>query len=911
MKPFSFLIVLLQLTLTLFSQKKLIDYTSSDEWPMVGDTKISNNGKYVAYGIRSKKTSPTLIVEAIDKSWRKEIAGGDNCMITGNNRFAICSVGQDSICIMELGSNNEKFIANANSFKIASEGNNKWLAYKSKNIPTELTLYNLVTNENKTIHSVLEYLFSDNGKYLLLELKIDGNSQATYSLVLMDFDERKDKIIWQGIDKASNFYFDKEETQLAFITENENLKRSFPVLRYYKTGMDSAIIRVDTLTPGMNQDLSISPNPRIWFSENGLKLFFNIIHALPFKNGDTNTILMPSVDIWSYKDEFLQSQQLLQEKMENNRNFLAVIDKDENRVIRLINDTDGYNILEPADNGNGEYLVVKSKVNNAEEWRLSEKPNFCLVSTRNGSRILVKEKLLDDYTINFSVTGRYLIWYDKQEKHYFTYDIKTGLTRNITKELCSPVFDEAFDRPTDPPCYGVAAWMYNDSSVWIYDRYDIWELDPKGVKRPVNITQGYGRKNRIVLRLLGNSHSVGDTNFGMINGKIVFAGFNEGDKNNGFFQLKLRSNDLPEQLVMAPCIYYFPLISVTSSTYLSTYLLKARNADTYLVRRMSATDYPNLMTTKDFRNFIFLTNLEPQKDFNWLTATIERYPLLNGARGEGIIYKPENFDTHKKYPVIFHIYQKHADGMNKFLIPHYSSADIDIPWFVSHGYIVFLPDIYYKAGHPGESVFNSVVSAIKYLSNFYWFDSTKLGLQGFSFGGYEVNELITRTNLFTAAASGAGFSDFISGFGSLTPLFSYSNQLAIENGYCMGSTPWDRSDLYVENSPVFRSEKVSTPFLILHNKNDIAVPWSQSIEYFTALRRLGKKVWMLQYDGEEHGLKNEINQRDYSIRLAQFFDHYLKGTPEPKWMTIGVDASKKGVESGLELDLHGEKKIFN
>ena len=94
----------------------------------------------------------------------------------------------------------------------------------------------------------------------------------------------------------------------------------------------------------------------------------------------------------------------------------------------------------------------------------------------------------------------------------------------------------------------------------------------------------------------------------------------------------------------------------------------------------------------------------------------------------------------------------------------------------------------------------------------------------------------------------------------------------------------------------------------MHNDQDGAVPWYQGIEYFTALRRLGKKVWMLQYNGEDHNLVERRNRKDLSIRLAQFFDHYLKGAPAAKWIAEGVPAIEKGIDWGTGTENKTESK---
>jgi dipeptidyl aminopeptidase/acylaminoacyl peptidase len=237
-----------------------------------------------------------------------------------------------------------------------------------------------------------------------------------------------------------------------------------------------------------------------------------------------------------------------------------------------------------------------------------------------------------------------------------------------------------------------------------------------------------------------------------------------------------------------------------------------------------------------------------------------------------------------------------------------STGEIDIPWFVSRGYVVCAPDIVYKTGETGLSAVRSVVGAARYLAkNHNWADSTRFGLNGHSFGGYETNFIVTQSNLFAAAVSSAGIANVISNYGQLWGTGnSMSEYWEYRDGGIGKSLP-EAPELYLQNSPIRYVANISTPLLIQHNKEDDAVPFGQGVELFTSLRRIGKKVWLLQYDKEGHSILNEKNTLDYTIRVEQFFDHYLKGTPAPKWMTRGVPASMKGIDSGLELDLSGAK----
>ena len=343
---------------------------------------------------------------------------------------------------------------------------------------------------------------------------------------------------------------------------------------------------------------------------------------------------------------------------------------------------------------------------------------------------------------------------------------------------------------------------------------------------------------------------------------------------------------------MSPHIYTDPEIgdSFCGSHSLGP-VLKARDANMYVTRRMNAGEYPNLFVTQDFRDFSPLTELAPQKEFNWYVTELLRWPLPDGRMGEGILFKPENFDCEKKYPIIFHYYEKNAFNAHVFIHPELSEGAINIPSFVSNGYLVFVPDIEYKIGYPGESAYNSVVSAANYLAKMPWVDTRKMGLQGHSFGGFETNYIVSHSNLFVAAAPASAVSDLVTAYGELPKTWFYERRQGR-----IGATLWDRPDLYIANSPVFKADKVKAAVLIEYGRrDDSVVPYWQGLQWYNELKRLGRKVWMLGYEKEGHTIDEPKDQMDYSVRLAQFFDHFLKDAAAPKWMTNGENP-------GFELD---------
>jgi dipeptidyl aminopeptidase/acylaminoacyl peptidase len=293
------------------------------------------------------------------------------------------------------------------------------------------------------------------------------------------------------------------------------------------------------------------------------------------------------------------------------------------------------------------------------------------------------------------------------------------------------------------------------------------------------------------------------------------------------------------------------------------------------------------------------------KDYKWGTPELFSWTSFDGEALQGIVYKPENFDETKKYPVMIYFYERHSDNLYRYMPPAPSASIINIPFFSSRDYIVFTPDIHYKVGQPGQDAYNSIVAGAEALAKNDWVDNDNMAIQGQSWGGYQVAYLVTQTDMFKAAGAGAPVSNMTSAYGGIRWESGRSRQIQYEKGQSrLGTTLNESLQTYIDNSPIFFIDRVNTPLLIMHNDNDGAVPWYQGIELFMGLRRLEKPVWLLQYNNEAHNLKERRNRKDLSIRLQQFFDHYLKGEPAPVWMTRGLPAIKKGKDWGYDLDLN-------
>ncbi|MBM3421463.1 MAG: S9 family peptidase, partial [Bacteroidetes bacterium] len=287
----------------------------------------------------------------------------------------------------------------------------------------------------------------------------------------------------------------------------------------------------------------------------------------------------------------------------------------------------------------------------------------------------------------------------------------------------------------------------------------------------------------------------------------------------------------------------------------------------------------------------------------WGTVELVEWSSFDRSTLQGLLYKPENFDPSKKYPMIVYFYERSSDGLHNYSAPSPSASTVNRTYAVSNGYLVFVPDIPYVEGYPGQSCYNAVVSGTYALLNrFSFIDKDRLGLDGQSWGGYQIAWLITQTDLFAAAYAGAPVSNMISAYGGIRWESGMSRMFQYENTQSrIGGTLWEKPIHFIENSPIFFVPKINTPLLIMHNDEDGAVPWYQGIELFVAMRRLDKPAWMLTYNTEAHNLVRRPARMDLSIRKMQFFDHYLKGEVMPSWMKNGVPQIQKGKNQGYEL----------
>ena len=753
---------------------------------------------------------------------------------------------------------------------------------------TDLVLHQPGTDKTITFPLILEYLFSKNGEKLLLEQSKNPKDSLSRALVLLhDLKSGKTDTVLAGGNDFRNFEFSEDGSQLAFVAERDAKPKDLQKLYklwYYKTGMDTAVALVECATPGMKLGMTVSEHGNLSFSKNGKRLFFGMAPIPPAKDTTLVEMDLVKVDVWHYKEDYLQTVQLSRRNRELERSFQSVYHIDEKRFEQLASE-DIPAVWLTAE-GDGDMALGTSDAGRRVEsqWTGNTLKDIYLINVKDGSRKLVKKDVLGFISPAYtSPSGKYIMWYESKPRHYFVYDGDS--VRNVTAKIKVPLHNEDHDSPSDPSPYGVMRWSKNEDAVYIYDQYGVWKVDPAAKAAPsVFIT---GRNENTEYRYL----SVNPEERAIENGQtLVFRRFNKSNKNAGVGELRWEGG----------AYRYVPLSG--DSAYSIGQLRKAKDAPAYLYTKESYVRSPNLyITAEGSTQQLSFINLQ-QHNYTWGTAELYKWKAFNGKTSEGILYKPDNFNADKKYPIIFYFYEKLSDGLNNYIPPSPTPSRLNISFFVSRGYLVFAPDISYTIGHPAKSAYDYIVSAAKDLAKKPWVDEKNMGIQGQSWGGIQVAQLITMTDIFKAAWAGAPVANMTSAYGGIRWESGANRQFQYEKTQSrIGATLWEKPELYIENSPLFHLPKVKTPLVIMHNDADGAVPWYQGIELFTGLRRLGKQVWMLNYNGEAHNLVQRKNRKDIQVREQQFFDWLLKGEKPAKWITEGVPAVNKGRDWGLEI----------
>lgn len=739
---------------------------------------------------------------------------------------------------------------------------------KKKEYGSDLILRSTSSGNERRFSDVLDFNLSKDAKTLVYAVsakKEDGN--GVYTVTTQS--DGPPQVLLNGKGKYQKLTWDEDQTQLAFISDKDEASAKQPKFKVYHWGRKAAPAAeiVSTSSPDFRKNLVVSEKANLNFSLDGSRLFLGSAPPPePEKKPDEETPADEKVlvDLWSWKDDYVQPIQKVRAEQDRNRSYRAVYHIKDKKFVQLADET----MENVSPSNDGRYAIGADN----REYRIRSDYNpgltdYHLINTSTGARKLISSKQRGN--VSLSPNAKYAIYFDG--KDWFSYSVADGKVVNLTQILNARFFNEQNDTPSTPGSYGTAGWTKDDRDVLLYDRYDIWQVSPDG-KGAKNLTDGVGRKEKTTFRYVRL-----DPKERWIDPAkpVLLRAENEETRDSGFYRDRV-DGGLPEKLAMAAKDFSNPT--------------KARDAEAMVLTASRFDEFPDLWVTgANFQNLKKVSSGDAQRArFNWGTAELVSFKNVDGVPLKGILMKPDNFDPQRKYPMIVYIYERLSQGLHNFRNPT-PGTSINPTFYVSNGYMVFMPDIVYTIGYPGHSALKCVLPGIQAVVDKGFVDEKAIGIQGHSWGGYQIAYIATQTNRFRAASPGALVSNMTSAYSGIRWGTGLPRQFQYEQSQSrIGGSLWEYPLRYLENSPVFRADRVETPLLMIHNDEDDAVPWYQGIEYYLALRRLCKEVYMFSYNGEKHGLRKRINQKDYTRRLQEFFDHFLKGAQTAAWMEKGI-----------------------
>jgi dipeptidyl aminopeptidase/acylaminoacyl peptidase len=743
---------------------------------------------------------------------------------------------------------------------------------KRKDNGNDLIVRHLASGQETTIPLVSDFAWSKDGSWLAYAVSSPkAEEDGAFARRMSD---GTTITLLKGKGNYKGLAFDEERAQLAFLSDQAEYEKEVSPYRvyYWKAGEPAAAELVSASTRGMPAGMVVSDQAPPRFSRDGFRLFVGT--ALPPPPPAPEGAPAPrGVDIWHWQDPLLQPMQRVRAQQERNRNYRAVVHLADKRFVQLA--TPDYPTVSQGEDSSRAIGTSDLPYRREMSWDTTYS-DVALVDLKTGQR----QPILQHWrgTPTMSPGGRYLLYFDEHEADWFTYRISDGAKANLTSKLGLNFWREDHDSPSLPPAYGSAGWTTKDASVLLYDKYDIWEIKPDGTS-PRMLTAGDGRKSQIVYRY----RSLDPEERAIPTDKpLLLAANDDKTESSGFYRVSYGGNAPPEKIVMVDKSF--------------GQVIKARNTDRVVFTQARFDEFPDLwVSDTSFRDMKKVSNANPQQsEYVWGRAELMHYINADGKTLRAIIVKPENFDPSKQYPLMVYIYEELSEGLHSYRAPN-PGTSINITRYVSNGYVVLMPDIVYETGYPGESAEKCVIPAVNTVVAQGYIDPKRIGIQGHSWGGYQITHLITRTNMFAAVQAGASVSNMISAYGGIRWGTGMSRAFQYEKTQSrIGLPPWDAPLQFIENSPIFWVEKVRTPYLSIHNDEDDAVPWYQGIEFFSAMRRLGKEAYMFVYNGEPHGLRQRDNMKHWTVHQDEFFDHYLLGKPRPEWMEKGVPFLEKG-----------------
>lgn len=863
-------------------------------WQRITDREISDNGKWVACKMEPWEGDATVYLYAAQGQETATFSPADKFAFSASSGYLVVTqtpgkstvdslkvlktkedkMPMNTLVIYSVAGKKET-IDSLKTFKLADEAD--WIAYQRGRKDSTLYVRSLDGSKTFQFPTVTDFQFAKKSGMLYYTSAAEGEA----GIFTLNPEKGSPALIKEGKGVFKQTTFDEKGERLAFLYCADK-DSSYKALSLWLSEHNAPAKEIATRgNKAFPAEWVINENGMLQFSKSASRLFFGTSPEPRQKDTTQLAENRPNVQVWSWDEPVQYTVQNYNKEKDLRKSYQAVYNLGNGSIFQLANEE--LPNIQLGNEGDAPLALLSTSrpYSLSSMWEARTRSDYYTVSLDNGER---KQIAQADYgRFRLSPQGKYAYWYGETDSCWYTIALAEGKRYRLTTPESFPAWDEENDVPDYPYAHGAAGWTANDQNLLIYDRYDIWKFDPTAATPPINLTVN-GRKEKLSYRL---EQLDKEARFIDLGKPQLLKGFNEATKGYGFYNARLSAPAAPKTLL--------------AGNYMLRSINKAKNTDDVIYTMETFQQYPDIhYSTLAFKKSVQLTHGDKQQEgFIWGTAELVSWISLDGRPLEGVVYKPANFDPNKKYPMMVNFYERNSETLYNYRMPEPHRSTIDYHLYNSNEYVIFNPDIRYVDGYPGESCYNCLMPGITMMIAKGYIDEKGIGAQGHSWGGYQVAYLATRTNLFSAIESGAPVVNMFSAYGGIRWGSGMARSFQYEHTQSrLGATPWSSPLRYLENSPLFTMDKVQTPILIMHNDADGHVPWYQGIEYFVAMKRLGKPCWLLNYTGEPHWPMHMANRIDFQRRMFQFFNHYLKNDKMPKWMSEGVPAVEQPFELG-------------
>lgn len=863
-------------------------------WQRITDREISDNGKWVACKMEPWEGDATVYLYAAQGQETATFSPADKFAFSASSGYLVVTqtpgkstvdslkvlktkedkMPMNTLVIYSVAGKKET-IDSLKTFKLADEAD--WIAYQRGRKDSTLYVRSLDGSKTFQFPTVTDFQFAKKSGMLYYTSAAEGEA----GIFTLNPEKGSPALIKEGKGVFKQTTFDEKGERLAFLYCADK-DSSYKALSLWLSEHNAPAKEIATRgNKAFPAEWVINENGMLQFSKSASRLFFGTSPEPRQKDTTQLAENRPNVQVWSWDEPVQYTVQNYNKEKDLKKSYQAVYNLGNGSIFQLANEE--LPNIQLGNEGDAPLALLSTSrpYSLSSMWEARTRSDYYTVSLDNGER---KQIAQADYgRFRLSPQGKYAYWYGETDSCWYTIALAEGKRYRLTTPESFPAWDEENDVPDYPYAHGAAGWTANDQNLLIYDRYDIWKFDPTAATPPINLTVN-GRKEKLSYRLEQLDKEARFIDLGKLQ---LLKGFNEATKGYGFYNARLSAPAAPKTLL--------------AGNYMLRSINKAKNTDDVIYTMETFQQYPDIhYSTLAFKKSVQLTHGDKQQEgFIWGTAELVSWISLDGRPLEGVVYKPANFDPNKKYPMMVNFYERNSETLYNYRMPEPHRSTIDYHLYNSNEYVIFNPDIRYVDGYPGESCYNCLMPGITMMIAKGYIDEKGIGAQGHSWGGYQVAYLATRTNLFSAIESGAPVVNMFSAYGGIRWGSGMARSFQYEHTQSrLGATPWSSPLRYLENSPLFTMDKVQTPILIMHNDADGHVPWYQGIEYFVAMKRLGKPCWLLNYTGEPHWPMHMANRIDFQRRMFQFFNHYLKNDKMPKWMSEGVPAVEQPFELG-------------